>query len=77
MNISVLVIPEAEYCERVTAFVWAVMDSEGRKLCVVAETAEDAASIARGRTVEGPTLTVRRATPQDVDTADFAEISAT
>jgi len=44
---------------------------------VVAETPEDAASIARGRAVEGPILTVRRATPQDVDTADFAEISAT
>ena len=76
MNISVLVIPEAEYCDRVTAFVWAVMDSDGRKHCVVAETPEDAASIVRGRAINGPLLTVRRATPQDVDTADFAQISA-
>ena len=75
MTLNVVLIPDAEHCERVTAFVWVVFEvtgaNSGLKTCVVADNAADAAAIVRGRALDGGPLTVRRAVPADLDLVVF------
>ena len=75
MTLNVVMIPDAEHCERVTAFVWVVFEGTGAnaglKTCVVADNAADAAAIVRGRALNGAPVTVRRAVPADLDLVVF------